>query len=179
MKALHFGNCADWGSSSGSLAKLTAMRRASSRVSSLAARAPTGQHQRLGDSRPGYWFHDGHNTDHIDDVKLGSGFASPRTAYFEAGYAVNRHQSTAAVRGMIGIMTRKSASTPKLASVPKSASIPKLTDAERHNPDDPAQYKRFVEAARKAEADESREGSDRAFNRIGIKKVTPLRKRRG
>jgi hypothetical protein len=33
-------------------------------------------------------------------------------------------------------------------------------------PDDPAQYKRFLEAARKAEADETREGADRAFKRV-------------
>ena len=33
-------------------------------------------------------------------------------------------------------------------------------------PDDPAQYKRFVEAARVAEADETEEGADRAFKKI-------------
>ena len=37
-------------------------------------------------------------------------------------------------------------------------------------PDDPAQYKRFLEAARKAEADETEKGADRAF-----KKVSPGR----
>jgi hypothetical protein len=33
-------------------------------------------------------------------------------------------------------------------------------------PDDPAQYKRFLEAARKAEADETKEGADRAFKSV-------------
>ena len=33
-------------------------------------------------------------------------------------------------------------------------------------PDDPAQLKRFIEAARLAEADETREGADRAFRRV-------------
>jgi hypothetical protein len=33
-------------------------------------------------------------------------------------------------------------------------------------PDDPAQYKRFVEAARKAGADESKEGADKAFKKV-------------
>ncbi|MEA2978090.1 MAG: hypothetical protein QOF19_3610 [Alphaproteobacteria bacterium] len=31
--------------------------------------------------------------------------------------------------------------------------------------DDPAQSKRFIEAARKAEADETEEGADKAFKR--------------
>ena len=33
-------------------------------------------------------------------------------------------------------------------------------------PDDPEQSKRFIEAAREAEADETREGADRAFKRV-------------
>lgn len=33
-------------------------------------------------------------------------------------------------------------------------------------PDDPAQYKRFLEAARKAEADETEKGADRAFKKV-------------
>ena len=33
-------------------------------------------------------------------------------------------------------------------------------------PDDPAQYKRFLESARKAEADETKEGADRAFKKV-------------
>jgi hypothetical protein len=36
----------------------------------------------------------------------------------------------------------------------------------KHKPDDPAQYKRFIEAARKAEADETEEGADRAFKGV-------------
>ena len=33
-------------------------------------------------------------------------------------------------------------------------------------PDDPTQYKRFLEAAHKAEADETEEGADRAFKKV-------------
>jgi hypothetical protein len=33
-------------------------------------------------------------------------------------------------------------------------------------PDDPAQYERFLEAARKAGADETKEGADRAFKKV-------------
>jgi hypothetical protein len=33
-------------------------------------------------------------------------------------------------------------------------------------PDDPAQYKRFLEAAKKAEADETEAGADRAFKKV-------------
>jgi hypothetical protein len=33
-------------------------------------------------------------------------------------------------------------------------------------PDDPEQSKRFIETAREAEADESEEGADRAFNKV-------------
>lgn len=33
-------------------------------------------------------------------------------------------------------------------------------------PDDPAQYKRFLEAAREAEADESEKGADNAFKKV-------------
>jgi hypothetical protein len=33
-------------------------------------------------------------------------------------------------------------------------------------PDDPEQYKRFIEAAEKAQADETEEGADRAFKRV-------------
>ena len=42
-------------------------------------------------------------------------------------------------------------------------------------PDDPAQYKRFVEAAHKAEADESEEGADRAFKKVISKRSKELR----
>jgi hypothetical protein len=37
-------------------------------------------------------------------------------------------------------------------------------------PDDPAQYKRFVEAARKAQADETETGADKAFKKIALPK---------
>ena len=37
-------------------------------------------------------------------------------------------------------------------------------------PDDPEQYKRFLEAARKAEADETKEGADRAFKKVASRK---------
>lgn len=40
-----------------------------------------------------------------------------------------------------------------------------------HKPDDPAQYERFLEAARKAEADETEEGADRAFKKVSLSKV--------
>jgi len=33
-------------------------------------------------------------------------------------------------------------------------------------PDDPEQYKRFLEAAQEAEADETEEGANRAFKKI-------------
>jgi hypothetical protein len=33
-------------------------------------------------------------------------------------------------------------------------------------PDDSAQYKRFLEAARKAEADETEKGADKAFKKV-------------
>jgi hypothetical protein len=39
-------------------------------------------------------------------------------------------------------------------------------ERNKKKPDDPAQYKRFVEAARKAEADETEKGADRAFKRV-------------
>jgi hypothetical protein len=42
-------------------------------------------------------------------------------------------------------------------------------------PDDPAQYKRFLEAARKAEADETKEGADRAFKKVVIRPSHPSR----
>ena len=47
-------------------------------------------------------------------------------------------------------------------------------------PDDPAQSKRFIDAAREAEADETEEGADRAFNKVvspkrRIKAPTPSR----
>jgi hypothetical protein len=41
------------------------------------------------------------------------------------------------------------------------------------NPDDPAEYQRFVEAARKLEADESPDALDRAFEKI-IRPSSPI-----
>jgi hypothetical protein len=40
-------------------------------------------------------------------------------------------------------------------------------------PDDPQQSKRFIEAAREAEADESKEGADKAFKRVSPSKREP------
>jgi hypothetical protein len=42
-------------------------------------------------------------------------------------------------------------------------------------PDDPAQSKRFIDAAREAQADESEEGADRAFKKIVSNKKPPSR----
>jgi hypothetical protein len=39
-------------------------------------------------------------------------------------------------------------------------------------PDDPAQYKRFLEAAREAKADETEEGADCAFKKVTSKKTS-------
>jgi hypothetical protein len=41
-----------------------------------------------------------------------------------------------------------------------------MVQKPERKPDDPAQYKRFLEAARKAEADETEESADRAFKKI-------------
>lgn len=38
--------------------------------------------------------------------------------------------------------------------------------AKTPKPDDPKQYERFLEAAREAHADETKEGADRAFKKI-------------
>jgi hypothetical protein len=45
-----------------------------------------------------------------------------------------------------------------------------MTRKSERKPDDPAQSKRFIEAAREAEADESKEGADRAFKKIALPK---------
>ncbi len=37
--------------------------------------------------------------------------------------------------------------------------------AKQHKPDDPEQSKRFIEAAREAQADESEAGADNAFKK--------------
>jgi len=47
----------------------------------------------------------------------------------------------------------------------------------QRKPDDPAQYKRFLEASHKAEADETEEGADRAFKKVAApKKPKPIRR---
>lgn len=43
-------------------------------------------------------------------------------------------------------------------------------------PDDPAQYKRFLEAAEKAVADKTEEGADRAFKKIMAKRSKESRR---
>lgn len=37
---------------------------------------------------------------------------------------------------------------------------------EARKPDDPAQYKRFLEATREAEADDTEEAADKAFKKV-------------
>jgi len=39
-------------------------------------------------------------------------------------------------------------------------------DTKNPKPDDPEQSKRFIDAAREAEADETEEGADRAFKKV-------------
>jgi hypothetical protein len=41
-----------------------------------------------------------------------------------------------------------------------------MTEKTKRTPDDPAQYKRFLEAAREALADKMEEGADRAFKKV-------------
>jgi hypothetical protein len=44
-------------------------------------------------------------------------------------------------------------------------------------PDDPKQYERFLEAAKKAEADETEKGADRAFKKVAARKDSkPIRR---
>lgn len=45
-------------------------------------------------------------------------------------------------------------------------------------PDDVAQYKRFLEAAKEAKADETEEGADRAFKKVTSSKGKPSQQRR-
>jgi hypothetical protein len=44
-------------------------------------------------------------------------------------------------------------------------------------PDDPAQSKRFIEAAREAQADESPAGADRAFKKVASMSKRPSSKK--
>ena len=48
------------------------------------------------------------------------------------------------------------------------------TPKTKRKPDDPAQSKRFIDAAREAEADETSEGAD-----VGFKKYTETKKKPG
>jgi hypothetical protein len=41
-----------------------------------------------------------------------------------------------------------------------------MSKKPERKPDDPAQYQRFLEVAKKAEADETKEGADRAFKKV-------------
>lgn len=45
--------------------------------------------------------------------------------------------------------------------------------AKKSKADDEAQSKRFIDAAREAEADETKEGADRAFKRVSLSKGLP------
>jgi hypothetical protein len=45
-----------------------------------------------------------------------------------------------------------------------------MTPKPTRKSDDPAQSERFIEAARKAEADETEEGADRAFKSVDPQK---------
>ena len=40
-------------------------------------------------------------------------------------------------------------------------------------PDDAEQSKRFIDAAREAEADETEEGAKRAFDKVALRRATP------
>jgi len=52
-----------------------------------------------------------------------------------------------------------------------------MIDKPKSKPDDPAQYKRFLEAAREAKADETEEGADRAFKKVASVKPSARRSR--
>jgi hypothetical protein len=41
-----------------------------------------------------------------------------------------------------------------------------MTTKKKPEPDDPEQYKRFLEAAKEAGADKTKEGADRAFKAV-------------
>lgn len=51
-----------------------------------------------------------------------------------------------------------------------------MSEKPKRKPDDPAQYKRFLEAAEKAEADKTEKGADRAFKRVVPSKKKPLKR---
>jgi hypothetical protein len=56
------------------------------------------------------------------------------------------------------------------AGTPSTDIIAVMAQRPKPKPDDPAQYKRFIEAARKAEAAETEEEADRAFKKIALPK---------
>ncbi|MEJ2374775.1 MAG: hypothetical protein P8Y71_04890 [Pseudolabrys sp.] len=45
-----------------------------------------------------------------------------------------------------------------------------MSEKPKRQPDDSAQSKRFIDAAREAEADETEEGADQAFKKVAPKK---------
>jgi hypothetical protein len=45
-----------------------------------------------------------------------------------------------------------------------------MPSKSERKPDDPGQYKRFLEAAKKAEADETEKGANRAFKKVALPK---------
>lgn len=51
--------------------------------------------------------------------------------------------------------------------------------SKARKPDDAAQSKRFIEAAKKAGADETKEGAARAFKKVVASKQPKQRRRRG
>jgi hypothetical protein len=50
-----------------------------------------------------------------------------------------------------------------------------MEQKSKPKPDDPAQYKRFLEAAKNAEAKDSKEDADRAFKKIVLPKKKPIK----
>lgn len=48
-----------------------------------------------------------------------------------------------------------------------------MTTKPKRKPDDEAQSKRFIDAAREADADETKEGADRAFENVVAKRSHP------
>ena len=53
------------------------------------------------------------------------------------------------------------------------------TKKPARKPDDPEQYKRFLEAAEKAEADKTEAGADKAFKKVASGHVSDSAKRKG
>jgi hypothetical protein len=51
-----------------------------------------------------------------------------------------------------------------------------MSKKTERKPDDPAQYKRFLEAAKKAEADETEKGADKAFKKVASSKAKPSKR---